>query len=382
MQTKDFRTKQLEIERSNISLPTTWPIAIDIGYSGTKLMSPNIVACFPSFATKLTSGRMEVGYVEGNMDILYEDEKGTMWIVGSSAQNNVSTKAAEVQSLTVYGRDRYDDPLFHVLADVAVGLGYRANSCGDPAERKLLIQTGLPNTYIREDSDYIKEAFSGHHEFRLKVGNDPWIDFSYDLAMDDVHVMPQPMGTLLSACSKSTGEMTEEGQDMFRKKTLLIDAGFGTIDTFAVTNQSMNQLETFDDCAMKEVLRRTSDEIFKTYKVLIPVPAMQKTLEDGYITVADRRAFKSEPVDYSEILFRKNEEVANECLQTLATKYGYFQEYKYIIVTGGCPWYDLFAEKLKGVAGLTVMKGTGNDNLPSIFSNVRGYYLYICKKEK
>lgn len=380
MQTLDFRTKQLFIERENVSNPDTWPIAVDIGYSGVKLMSPNLVACFPSFAIKSRGRRLDVGDADINRNILYKDEEGELWIVGMAAQDSLSAFDTEMQSLAAYDRNRYDSPMFHVLADVAIGIAYRSNECGSPEGRKMIVQTGLPNTYLKNDSPLIREVFAGHHKFSLKIENGPWIDYEYDLEESDVLVMPQPLGTLLSVASTSDGQSTEDGIRLYSSATLIVDSGFGTTDCFTIRNQTIGQMETFDTVSMREVLQRTSDDIHKQYKVSIPVPAMQKMLEKGTVQVVDKKTFTSKNVDFTDILERNNLAVANECVQILAETYNYFSEYENVIITGGCPWFPVFAERLAGFEGLRVISGAQNDTLSPIFSNVRGYYLSICRR--
>lgn len=378
MQTLDFRTKQLFLERENPCNPDKWAVAVDIGYSGVKLMAPNIVACFPSFAIKSKGKRLDIGDQEGNRNILYKDSNGNLWIVGVMAQDSLSSFDPEMQGLSVYDRNRYDSEMFHVLADVAIGVAYRENPLGSPEGRKMVVRTGLPNTYLKNDSPLIREVFAGHHEFSLKIENGPWINYSYDLAMEDVSVMPQPMGTLLSASSTIDGQITEDGIRLFSTPTLIVDAGFGTTDCFTIRGQEIGQMETFDTISMREVLQRTSDDIHEKYGISIPVPAMQYCLETGTVEVPNRKEFKRTYEPFEDILFSNNAAVAEECLQTLAKTYNYFAEYKNIIVTGGCPWYPIFAERLSGYEGLKVVSGAQNDSLSPIFSNVRGYYLAIA----
>lgn len=60
-------------------------MAVDIGYSGTKLFSPNAVACFPSFATPINGSLINLSAPDAT-SILYRDESGNVWRVGKAAQ--------------------------------------------------------------------------------------------------------------------------------------------------------------------------------------------------------------------------------------------------------------------------------------------------------
>ena len=89
MRTDTFRTKTLILERENISFGDTWGIAIDIGYSGTKIYSPNCIACFPSFAVQVRGNLLQM-ITTDESTIYYRDENGIVWKVGKAAQDSIS----------------------------------------------------------------------------------------------------------------------------------------------------------------------------------------------------------------------------------------------------------------------------------------------------
>jgi molybdopterin biosynthesis enzyme len=57
-------------------------------------------------------------------------------------------------------------------------------------------------------------------------------------------------------------------------------------------------------------------------------------------------------------------------------------EYDYLIITGGtsAAWANRIRETLKDMETLKIINGNCNDNIPLIFANVRGYYLYRMTK--
>ena len=59
-------------------------------------------------------------------------------------------------------------------------------------------------------------------------------------------------------------------------------------------------------------------------------------------------------------------------------------DYDYLIITGGtgAAWLDQIRDKFKTMNTLTIINGNQNDNLPFIYNNVRGYYLYRYMKLK
>ena len=61
------------------------------------------------------------------------------------------------------------------------------------------------------------------------------------------------------------------------------------------------------------------------------------------------------------------------------------QDEDYLVITGGtgAAWFSMFKDFYKGLSSLKIIDGAENDNIPAIFSNVRGYYmqqLNILKK--
>lgn len=392
MPTQNFRTKTMFIERANVRGSDAWQVAVDVGYSGVKLFSPNIIACFPAFAAPAKG--VFVGGSAKSMDdtILYrESETDPVWFVGRAAQDAISKEDPDTSSMSIYGRQRYGSDMFRVLVNTALGLACRKNQYGDPDGLPIVLRTGLPNAYIKTDSLYLKEAFEGVHSFDLKIGNGDWQHFDVVLAKGNVSVMPQPMGTLLSVVTSDDGTMRSEADLYYSSPTLICDPGFGTFDCFSLRGGAMTTMETFDTLGMKQVLADTSKEIFDKYHTDIPVPAMQRYLETGYISMYDRRNRTSVMMPFDDILEECSRKTAMKAIDKLDEIYN-LDDYKYLILTGGTgeAWYPYFKDAYKGMSGLTLVPGNQNTMgvltnekgypapLPFIFSNVRGYYMAIC----
>lgn len=394
MSTNDFRTKTLMVERKNIGAPDSWRVAVDIGYSGVKLYSQNVIACFPAFAVP-SRGEFIGGSSKSMEDlILYRGtDDDTTWVVGRIAQDSISKEDPDTSSMSIFGRQRYSSDMFGVLVDTALGIACRKNNYGDPAGFPVVLRTGLPNAYIKVDSVYLKEAFEGLHSFDLKIGNSDWQHFEIVLGKGNVSVMPQPMGTLLSVITGDDGSTRSEADLYYSSPTLICDPGFGTFDCFCIRGGSMTTMETFDTLAMKQVLLDTSKEIFEKYHVDIPVPAMQKYLETGFVSLYDRKNRTSVQMPFGDILEECSRKVAMKAVDKLDELYN-LDDYRYLILTGGTgeAWYPYFKEAFKGMSNLTVVPGNQNtmgilfdENghpapLPFIFSNVRGYYMALCHK--
>lgn len=379
MKSSEYRTPTIFKEADNgISMkhPEYWPFAIDIGYSGVKLYAPNICACFPSYAKEIDESSF-LGELATD-DILYTDTTtGKTWIVGRAAQNMIQSGDTNDSIEALCGRNRYFTPMFQVISRVGMGIAMMNTINGKyhMTEGTVpFIQTGLPCQYLKSDTALLKEALAEHHEFMLRIGGQPARSFSFDVAMDNIKVMPQPMGAFISA---STDSLWRQNVGRFQKaNVLIIDPGFSTFDTFSVRGGTMDSHESWTDLGMSRVLKETSKQIFERYGTELPVANMQKALEEGVFKKVNRRERRTENVAFSDILEEQSRKVCNLALDRLFDMYNYFTDYRYLIITGGtgAAWVSWIISELKNINTLDIIAGNTPDNMPQYFANVRGYY--------
>lgn len=379
MNTKDFETKTTFIERNHAEAEGFWPVALDIGYSGVKGISPNSVFSFPSFARKFTGEMLKAGEPD-KKDIQYR-ANGEVWNVGYTAQANLASGDTNDGIASLFGRNRYFSQMFLVLARTGLALGMMKNGHGNPNGKRLVLQTGLPPAYLKQDAPLLKEALSGDHDFEVRVGNGPWMHFGFTLTEDNIRIMSQPMGSLLSAAMDNECRQTPEAKDYFTKNVLIVDGGFGTVDVFSIKRRTMEPAQSFDNLGMKAVFEDASSEIYKKYGVDIPVHAFQRALRDGFITRFNRKTRSTEELPFDDILKASNEKICKEMLEKIDTMYDNLIDYNYLLITGGtgAAWEDIIREYYQGMKNLTVISGEQNDRLSPIFNNVRGYYLYLVE---
>ena len=384
VKTSNFKNKTLILERQNASSDNAWGIALDIGYSAVKGFSPNAVYCFPSYARKILSEMLTLE-APSPEEIVYRDNNtNEIWSVGASAQEMIRADESKDSVAALYGRNRYFSPMFLVIARVGLALGMRNNDYGSPTGKNLVVQTGLPPAYIKSDTALIKEALSGEHNFSIKIGSSDWTDFRFTLPQENIRVMPQPMGTLLSISTDNNGKFIPDAKRYFSSNMLIFDPGFGTLDLFNIRNRLIESYETFDDLGMKRVLKETSDEILKKYQTEIPIPAMQKYLGTGEITIKNRKLRKTTRQPFDDILEASSKKVCEEALSRTEDIFNCLFDHDYLVITGGtgAAWNDLIIEHFQDMETLTIIPGNQNDTLPYTFSNVRGYYMYLLSKLK
>ena len=374
--TQDYSTKTHFLPRKNYMPNSHWGIALDIGYSAVKGMSPNMAYCFPSYAKPFTGTIMSVGEARPD-EIQFKAEDGTVWEVGASAQRLIrSNETNDIHNL--YNRNRYLSPMFKVLALTGLGIGMRDNEHSKPNNKVITLQTGLPPAYLRDDVPMIKEVLAGRHHFSLKVGNEPWQDFDFELPVENIRVMAQPMGSYLSAIYNNEARFIPMAKDIFTSKVMVFDGGFGTLDLYTVNQRKIEHSQSLDDLGMKAVFEETSKVIRDKFGESIPVYAMQKNLIEGKVRVFNRRNMTETLEDFDDILAESSKKICMKAIDRMKDNYDYLRDYDYLLVTGGigAAWYDIIADHFKNMRSLNIVSGSQNDTLSHIYSNVRGYYMY------
>lgn len=377
--TKTYRTRTMFEQADNTIVQGYWPMGIDIGYGGCKMYAPNICATFPSYARIIDEGSLirELAYD----DIVYKDTAtGQTWLVGRSAQNMIQSDDTNDSIEALCGRNRYYTPLFLVLARVCMAIGMMSTinakytiTCDD----KIMIQTGLPCQYLKSDTPMIKEVMSGHHDFEMQIGQGQRKHFIFDIDMENVKVMRQPMGAFISAATDAN--WNQNIAKFSNANVLIFDPGFKTLDTFSVRGGSVDSHESWGEYGMSRVLTETSIQIFNDYGEEIPVANMQKNLETGTFVKFNRKERKTSELGFSQILESKSRMVCLEALNKAGEVYNDFVDYRYMILAGGtgAAWSDWIVQELKDMNSLKVITGDTPDGKPMIFANARGYYSYL-----
>lgn len=380
MNTNQFRTKQEFKKNVDIPKGKKFVIGLDIGYSAVKCFYEKGYFCFPSYVRKLDSDL----FIYGEQDILYRDmETGNQYIIGRTAQEMISTSETNVTESELFSRNRYRSKSFKILCNIAMAF---ALDCKND-EREIVVQTGLPSAYEKADTPAIKKALLKPAHFQLKIGTGEWKEYNFSVEEKNIFVMPQPSGSLYSALIRQDGTYMPDAKRILFSNILVMDIGFGTFDYFGIKKQKPVCKESVDDVAMKQVLKETSNRIMDALHEEIRVPAMQSALGTGLITCIDMDAMKSEEKPLAPFLEDANNKVFRDAIESAYNITGGFLDYNYILVTGGTgeAWLEKIKDYFSGLKTVKVITGNGNDHLPMIYSNSRGYYMYryvLCAKAK
>lgn len=382
MGSKNFATKTIFDRRPSVSVPGYFPVAIDIGYSSVNVYSPNLICSFPAFAKKLRRSEELLGTPSENEIIYRDDVTGEEWRVGEEAQKTVSSFDTNDSVNELYGRNRYSTPIFKVLLRTALGLAIIE---AGGSENTICVQTGLPPAYLDEDTEDVKAAFTGDHAFSLKIGNRPYMRIrSLSVSRENVNVMSQPKGTLISVSVDNDAHPTKDASKIVNGNAVVFDGGFGTLDLFELKNRMIDGTETFSNYGMKAVFERFCEKIRKRYGAVLRVPAIQPILQSGKLVIREKipgqSRYKTSEVEIGEILDEASKEICQEAVDKMMNIYNGLRDDSYLVVTGGtgAAWKDYIAEAFADDSSVNVVLGNANSpDLDIIFANVRGYYMTL-----
>lgn len=386
----EYKSRTAIIPKSNPTNKKKYIVAVDYGYSTTKVYSENKIAVFPSFAKKIPEGTDSVGN-PSSTEIEYRDnDTGERWYVGEIAQSFAESSDTD---LALYGRNRYFAPSFKVIAETGIGIGMMDGSKDKP----LFVQTGLPPKYRGKKVDneptgddvYMYHILKGKHNFSLRVGNNDWVDFNFTLGEDDIAITDQPKGGLISSTQRDDGTIPDRAKKIPNATSLVLDIGFGTADIYKIVSRKIADKETMDDMGMKKVFEKTIAKIEKEYNKSYTVIQLQSLLQDGNIRSFDRMTRKTKSGNIEPLLNESSKEVCYELINKILDMYD-ISEFKYVILDGGTAeaWSNYIKEYFYNEMGLSgmisVISAVRESTVNPIFGNARGYYLlrnYLLSKE-
>lgn len=375
----DFITKTQMLERNNHSVDYFWPVGIDYGFSAIKGFAPNKVFCFPNCAIKIDPDILGKVLDVSDTDMVYRCN-GETWIVGEKAYSVMTGAEAMNYESEMYERNRYFSPSFRVLMDVGLGMAIASNAVRRYKGENLVIETGLPPKYKDNDSELLREALAGDHEFDLRIGKGRFLHYRFQVRENGVYIIDQPMGSLISAITDNDGRQSPADSIILKSNTIVMDPGFKTLDIYDISAGMFRSSHTFDTLGMYEIFKRTASELNRIYKADVSVAEMQALLRKGYVTSFDRKTMQSRRIPFDDVLIKNSNAVCDEALGKIFSIYNYLRDHDNLILTGGTgnAWEPIIRERFSNMESLRVISANKNDpGISNTFSNVRGYYLFL-----
>lgn len=200
-------------------------VGVDIGYSHVKAVSKGfgnrkhvLFRSVQGIATEFDFGEEDILQAHPGMRIEHD---GQTWFVGSLAEAHVPAEG----QITLVGRAEEGNDFFHLFryrlllsAMAQLFSGYMTKDSEIPFD--IFLVTGLPSGFMA-DAPLLKKGLVGAHRV---ISNNA--DFLF--SVNDVAVMPQPMGTIYRRLFDRDGNLSDEMAD--QKTITVVDVGGYTID--------------------------------------------------------------------------------------------------------------------------------------------------------
>ena len=375
--TKAYRTRH-EFHKPATKLPLAedFIIGLDAGYSGMKVWYENGYFCFPSYARKITG--IETLNLFDDKDILYRDgDTGEVYMIGYTAQEMAAPGDTNDTNAESSGRKRYWNTKFQILCKAAIGICLLSRAKDD--ERPVFLETGLPASYVKGDSQSMINALSKKMNFSLKIGKQPWADIKTIINKEKIHIMPQPAGALYSSLISSNGKYANNAKQTLYGKVLVGDFGSGTADFYGFRNRQISCCESLTNIGGGEIIKRVCDMILSEYGEDIREQALQHNLETGYITCFNEETMQQEDKPINDFVKKASDEVFAEAMERSKSATNSFRDYEKLIIAGGTgeAWMPKIREYLSGMKSLEIIPANITDvSIPLFYSVARGYYLY------
>mgnify|MGYP001424556118 CR=1 FL=1 len=195
-------------------------IGLDVGYGLTKAVSDNGKSvCFESRVAPAEFIRFQANIgakVSVNGLTIHDNEEGPLW-VGELASKQGRPGAVR----SPRDRNRVNDPITTHLADAAFAMLLPGRE-----DAYVRVVTGLPVAFYRDAFDLSQHLLGTHHI--LLEGS------SLTVEVEDVLVVPQPFGALLSLILDERGMMKTASIDLVEGKVGVLDIGSYTTDMIMV----------------------------------------------------------------------------------------------------------------------------------------------------
>jgi hypothetical protein len=366
-----------------IDLSTVFLVGVDVGFSSVKVYSVYGRHKFPSLVYPIEAEDIKKVLFKKDTFIAYrdKDKTGKTWLVGDVISETKHEKIADEYKLFTEKRVGSDENIVLNRVGIALSLMQKPGKFKRDAEIKIAV--GLPEEYDLYASTLI-DQLSGYHEFELQIGkNEEWIPVSFIIREENIDVLSQPFGTLLSIAVNRKGEIIDEYL-LQRAKCCVCDSGFLTSDTFILQGGMVGDCITWENRAMKAIYEKLLDKCKAATNRDLGLHQINNYLmqpkEKRYISYGRGGSWQIDPV-LNELI----DQFAKENIKELSTFYDNFNEIDLMIMTGGTSklYYPYF---IVGLPNLEIRIAEKHDskkdyeNFNCVFANCVGFFNYVIMK--
>jgi len=245
-------------------------VGIDVGFGFTKAYNGKNSIIFKSVIGDATSIQFRSLLGDdssaSNIHITLEDKS---YFIGSYAelQSNIREFTLDQETLI--------EEFVKILAITAAGL------CTDTTA-PINVVSGLPVGYLKRDSKKFKQMIKGVHEITYHNPNGE--DVKKKINIDNVYVIPQPIGSIFNLIFDAQGKIKDRG--LATQKLGVVDIGFKTTDLSIFDHlQYIERGSSTMDSGISKCFSVVANKLRQESNITIELYRMYKFIESGIIKI-------------------------------------------------------------------------------------------------
>lgn len=337
--------------------------ALDLGNKQTKLKSRKAEYVLPSQILNKSDMPQQLGSFGTRKISSYKvpfDENEWAW-----ESDLAALKLDEYLQDTLMHQNRYQNDVFRLLANFALGKLATDFKEANKGIMKVIVVTGLPTDDYNSSKQLadLTEVLKGQHQVEVNGK-------TYTVRVEKVLIVPQPVGTFYDVLLDKQGYLKNE--DLLEEKVGIIDVGGGTvlIDTlinFGLDKHNRKQYATGAN-DLYESIAAGIDGNASIYQI-------EKIVREGIKTREFAYCFsKNNVIDISDLVELEINSFTKRLVSNLKSTFKDIQTMDSLIITGGAA--NLINQRLIADTFETVTFVKDSE-----FANVRGFYKYALTKE-
>lgn len=190
-------------------------LGIDIGFGFTKATTGEKSLIFKSLIGEATDIQFRTNIANDSfMKNLHVTVNGKSYFVGDYAEQQSNSAQFTLEN------EKLISEFLRILALTAVGI---YSEKPDPIK----VVSGLPVGYLKQSRKRFMDNLMGHHT--ITYHNTDGSEVSRKITIDEVYVLPQPVGSVFNMLMNNDGEVTHK--ELTKQKVGVIDVGFRTTDS-------------------------------------------------------------------------------------------------------------------------------------------------------
>lgn len=248
-------------------------VGIDVGFGFTKAYNGKNSIIFKSLIGDATTIQFRSLLGDdssaSNLHITLDDKS---YFIGSYAELQSNIKEFTLD------QDKLLEDFVKILAITAAGL------CVDTAA-PINVVSGLPVAYLRRDSKKLKDMIKGVHE--ITYHNDKGKDVTKQINIENVYVIPQPIGSIFNLIFDDQGKIKDRG--LATQKLGVVDIGFKTTDLSIFDHlQYIERGSSTMDTGISKCFSVIANKLRQESNINIELYRMYKFIESGLIKIRGR----------------------------------------------------------------------------------------------